>query len=349
VGHFSDALKALSLLFFLPVLAFADEASVPPGMVKIPGGEFTMGSDAPYAFANEKPAHRVSVTPFFLDIHPVTNAEFAKFVDVTGYKTVAERAVDWEEIKKQVPSGTPKPSEEVLQAGSLVFKSTNGPVDLRDISNWWRWTPGANWRHPEGPGSSINGRENHPVVHIAWEDAVAFSTWVGKRLPTEAEWEFAARGGLDGARYACGDSEKKDGQFMLNRWTGKFPYHNDLKDGFCGTSPVGAFPGNGYGLFDMGGNVWNWCSDIYSGDAFKERAKEGCLFTDPKGPLESRTIPGDPSERSVPGTLQRVIKGGSFLCHPDYCESYRLSARRGSPPDTATSHTGFRCAMDAAN
>ncbi len=327
--------------------AVAVFAEPPPGMLLIPGGEFTMGSDAPYAFPNEKPAHRVSVRSFFLDAHPVTNAEFAKFIEATGYKTIAERAVDWEEMKKQVPPGTPKPPDEVLQPGSLVFKPTDGPVDLRDMSSWWHWTNGASWRQPEGPGSSIQGRENHPVVHIAWDDAVAYAKWAGKRLPTEAEWEFAARGGLDGARYAWGDSEKKDGKFMANRWTGKFPYHNDLKDGFFGTSPVGSFPANGYGLFDMGGNVWNWCSDLYSGDAFVERAKNGCLCSDPKGPLESRTIPGDPSPPTVPGALRRVIKGGSFLCHPDYCESYRPAARRGSPPDTGTSHIGFRCALDA--
>ncbi len=306
-----------------------------------------MGSNAPYAFANEKPAHRVSLTPFYLDIHAVTNADFAKFVEATGYKTIAERPVDWSEIKKQVPPGTPKPPDEVLKPGSLVFKPTDGPVDLREMSSWWHWTNGADWQHPEGPGSSIKGRENHPVVHIAWDDAVAYAKWAGKRLPTEAEWEFAARGGLDGARYAWGDSEKKNGKFMLNRWTGNFPYLNNLNDGFSGSSPVWAFPANGYGLFDMAGNVWNWCSDIYSGDAFHSRAEEGCLCSNPKGPFATSTIPGDPSPPTVPGNLQRVIKGGSFLCHPDYCESYRPSARRGSPPDTSTSHIGFRCAMDA--
>jgi formylglycine-generating enzyme required for sulfatase activity len=343
-GIFS-VLKSLLLILFFTLPALADP--VPSGMVKIPGGEFAMGSEASYAFANEKPVHRVSVAAFFLDVHPVTNAEFAKFVEATGYKTIAERPVDWEEMKKQVPPGTPKPPDEVLKPGALVFRSTEGPVDLRDMSKWWHWTNGADWRHPEGPGSSIEGRENHPVVQIAWEDAMAYAKWAGKRLPTEAEWEFAARGGLESARYAGGDSEKKDGHYLMNRWTGKFPYHNDLKDGFFGTSPAGAFPANGYGLFDMGGNVWNWCSDIYSGDTFLDRANGGSSCSDPQGPLESRTIPGDPSPPTVPGALQRVIKGGSFLCHPDYCESYRPAARRGSPPDTGTSHIGFRCARDA--
>jgi len=234
-----------------------------------------MGSDADYAFPNERPAHRVKVKPFFLDIHTVTNAEFSKFVKATGYVTIAERAVDWEEMKKQVPPGTPKPPADVLATGSLVFQPSKGPVDLRDLSAWWQWTHGASWSHPEGPGSSIAGRENHPVVQIAWADANAYATWAGKRLPTEAEWEFAAAGGNEGYRYAWGNEERPGGRFMLNRWTGQFPYHNDASDGFAGTSPVGSFPANGYGLYDMSGNVWNWCSDIYRADVFAERSQSG--------------------------------------------------------------------------
>ena len=320
-------------------------------MVLIPGGEFLMGSDAGYAFPNERPAHRVKVKPFFLDIHPVTNAEFSKFVKATGYVTIAERAVDWEEMRKQVPPGTPKPPADVLAPGSLVFQPTKGPVDLRDLSAWWRWTHGASWSHPEGPGSGIAGRENHPVVHIAWEDANAYAAWAGKRLPTEAEWEFAAAGGDEGKRYAWGNEERPDGRFMLNRWTGQFPYRNDASDGFAGTSPVGSFPANVYGLYDMGGNVWNWCSDIYRADAFAERSQSGEICCDPAGPKTTqgeKVIPGDPSPPTVPGVERRVTKGGSFLCHPDYCESYRPSARRGTPPDTGSSHVGFRCAKDAA-
>lgn len=321
----------------------------PPGMVLVPGGEFTMGSDEDWAFPNEKPAHRVRVAPFFLDAKPVTNAEFAAFVDATGYKTVAKRPVDWDELKKQLPPGTPKPPAEMLAPGSLVFRQTTDPVDLRDMSKWWMWTPGASWKHPEGPSSSIAGRENHPVVQIAWEDAQAYAKWAGKRLPTEAEWEFAARGGLKDNRYAWGDEENPDGQFSLNRWTGDFPWRNDSSDGFVGTSPVAAFPPNGYGLFDMGGNVWNWCSDFYRGGTFAARAgdEKGCC--DPKGPgdsIETVPVPGDPSPPTVPGAERRVMKGGSFLCHPSYCESYRPAARRGTPPDTGSSHVGFRCAMD---
>ena len=308
-----------------------------------------MGSDAPYAYANEKPAHRVEVTPFYLDVKPVTNADFAKFVEATGYVTVAERPVDWEEMKKQVPPGTPKPADEVLQPGSLVFKPTEGPVDLRNMGNWWRWTHGASWRHPEGPGSTIEGRGDHPVVQIAFEDARAYAKWAGKRLPTEAEWEFAARGGLEEHRYAWGNEERPDGKIMVNRWTGDFPYRNDAGDGFVGTSPVGAFPANGYGLYEMGGNVWNWCSDLYRADTFAARAGNEQSCCDPKGPdttTGERPLPGDPSPPMVPGAIRRVIKGGSFLCHPDYCESYRPSARRGTEPDTGSSHVGFRCAMD---
>ena len=324
----------------------------PEGMVLIPGGEFNMGSEANFAFPNEKPVHRVKVAPFFLDVYPVTNAEFVKFVEATGYKTVAERAVQWDEMKKQLPPGTPKPPEDVLQPGSLVFRKTSGPVDLRDMSQWWVWTAGASWKHPEGQGSSIQGRENHPVVQIAWEDARAYAKWAGKRLPTEAEWEFAARGGHEGRRYAWGDQDRQDGKIMLNRWTGDFPYRNDEQDGFAGTSPVGSFPPNDYGLYDMGGNVWNWCSDLYRADAFANRAGGGAVCCDPQGPASvegEKPIYGDPSPPTVPGAERRVMKGGSFLCHPSYCESYRPAARRGTSPDTGSSHVGFRCAMDGSS
>ena len=347
IGFFRTTAVA-ALLALLTGCGPSDQG--PAGMVLIPGGEFNMGSEANFAFPNEKPVHRVQVAPFFLDAHPVTNAEFAKFVEATGYQTVAERAVVWEEMKKQVPLGTPKPPDDVLQPGSLVFRPTSGPVDLRDMSQWWIWTTGASWKHPEGEGSSIKGRENHPVVQVAWEDAQAYAKWAGKRLPTEAEWEFAARGGLDGWRFAWGDQENPAGKMMVNRWTGDFPYRNDSKDGFVGTSPVGSFSPNGYGLYDMGGNVWNWCSDLYRADTFAERADANAVCCDPKGPPSAageKPMPGDPSPPTVPGAERRVTKGGSFLCHPSYCESYRPAARRGTSPDTGSSHVGFRCAMDA--
>lgn len=327
------------------------EPSPLSGMVRIPAGSFVMGSDESYAFPNEKPAHKVTLNAFYIDINAVTNADFAKFVSATGYVTTAERPVDWEELKKQVPPGTPKPAPEMLQPGSLVFQKTDGPVNLRNIANWWRWTSGASWRHPEGPGSDIKGRENHPVVQVSWEDATAYAKWAGKRLPTEAEWEYAARGGLSGARYAWGNEPRPEGKYMANTWTGEFPYRNDAADGFSGTAPVGSYPANGYGLHDMSGNVWNWCSDVYHGSTFAMRCQDpercgnphGPMLTDPESPL-----PGDPSPPSVPGAERRVTKGGSFLCNPSYCESYRPSARRGTPPDTGTSHVGFRCAQDAS-
>ena len=308
-----------------------------------------MGSDAPYALPNERPAHRVKVSPFLMDIRPVTNDDFAKFVKATGYRTIAERPVDWEVMKHQVPPGTPKPADEMLVPGSLVFHPTKGPVPLDDLSVWWEWMPGACWNHPEGPGSTLEGRGNLPVVQVAWEDAAAYAAWAGKRLPTEAEWEVAARGGLEGKRYAWGDEEHPGGRWMANRWNGAFPWRNDGVNGFRGVAPAGSFPPNGYGLFDMAGNVWNWCSDLYRADTFADRIRDHHACCDPKGPTAPRgeaPMPGDPSPADVPGAEQRVAKGGSFLCSPDYCESYRPSARRGMPPDTGTSHVGFRCAAD---
>ena len=267
----------------------------------------------------------------------MTNAEFRKFVDATGYKTTAERPVDWVELKKKLPPGTPKPPDEMLQPGSLVFAPSTGPVDLRNMNAWWRWVKGTSWQHPEGLGSDLSGRENHPVVQVSWDDAVAYATWAGKRLPTEAEWEFAAKGGLKGKRYAWGDELKSDGKFMANTWTGEFPYKNTAEDGFAGTAPVRSFPANAYGLYDMGGNVWNWVSDLYRPDVHVLLANEPVCHN-PTGP-QSSWNPGHPGE-----TGEHVTKGGSFLCNPSYCESYRPSARRGTPSDTGMSHIGFRCA-----
>jgi formylglycine-generating enzyme required for sulfatase activity len=283
---------------------------------------------------NERPAHRVHVDGFWIDEHPVTNAEFRKFVEATGYITIAERKPDWEELKQQLPPGTPKPPDNLLVPGSLVFTPPPNPVPLDSLANWWAWTPGADWRHPEGPGSNIFARENHPVVQVAWEDAAAYAKWAGKRLPTEAQWEYAARGGLEGKRYSWGNEFRPKGRHMANTFQGEFPYASKPEDGFSGTSPVRSFPPNGYGLYDMAGNVWQWTGDWYRADTFSEQAGKGHC-ENPTGP-EKSFDPGDPY------APKRVIKGGSYLCHVSYCESYRPSARRGTPPDTGSSHVGFR-------
>jgi len=290
-------------------------------MVRIPAGTYTVGTDDPRSYPNERPARRVELDAFWIDATPVTNAEFAAFVEDTGYVTTAETPVDWDELKKQLPPGTPKPPADQLRPGSLVFTPPDHAVDLRQIAHWWTWTPGASWRHPEGPGSDIKGRMDHPVVQVSWNDATAYAQWAGKRLPTEAEWEAAARGGLEGKRYAWGDTFQPDGKWMANTWTGTFPHRNTAADGFPRTAPVRSFPANGYGVYGMGGNVWNWTADIYG-----ERPGAEPLADDPR----------------------RVTKGGSYLCHVDYCESYRPSARRGTPYDTGMSHIGFRCVSDEA-
>jgi formylglycine-generating enzyme required for sulfatase activity len=315
----------------LIVMALAE----PPGMVWIPGGVFTMGSADIHAQPDEMPPHQVRVEGFWMDQTEVTNAQFRAFVVATGYITTAEIPPDWEVLKKQLPPGTPKPPDEVLVASSLVFKATTHPVPLTDVTSWWAWVAGADWRHPEGPGSSIEGKDDHPVVHVSWDDAEAYAKWAGKRLPTEAQWEMAARGGLGGMAYVWGD-EPIDAQ-RANVWQGSFPHENTAADGFAMTAPVKSYPPNGYGLYDMAGNVWEWVADWYRPDTYR-RAADG-EAVDPKGPDASF----DPAEPTVP---KRVNRGGSFLCHASYCAGYRPSARMKTSPDTSLSHMGFRCVKD---
>ncbi len=316
-------------------------AASPEGMVWIPAGEFSMGSTDPLARPDESPVHRVRVDGFWIDATEVTNAQFAKFVEATGYKTIAERPVDWEELKKQVEPGTPKPPDSMLQPGSLVFSPPDHPVNLRDFSQWWRWVNGANWRQPGGPGTSIVGKENEPVVQVSWQDAAAYARWAGKSLPTEAQWEFAARGGLDGKVNVWGD-EPVDAK-RCNTWQGHFPDKNTAEDGFARAAPVKSFPPNGYGLYDMAGNVWEWCSDQYEPDAYAKRvaAAGGAdrVVANPSGPAHSR----DP--RNPFASELRVQRGGSFLCNDVYCASYRPGARMAGAPDTGSQHVGFRCVM----
>jgi sulfatase modifying factor 1 len=317
----------------------ADE--IPPDMVWVPGGEFTIGSTSPDARPDEQPTHRVRVDGFWIDATEVTNAQFQAFVSATHYVTTAQRAPDLNEIMSQMPPGTPAPSKEMLVPGSLVFTPTDHAVPLDDIRQWWRWTPGADWHHPEGPASSIEGKDDHPVVQVSWDDALAYSTWAGKRLPTEAEWEFAARGGLEGRHFVWGDEPVSDTRPQCNIWQGEFPYNNRATDGYPRTSPVKAFAPNGFGLYGMAGNVWEWCHDWYSPETYRERAGQGAT-DNPQGPQRSL-------DRRRPQMPQRSQRGGSFLCNATYCSSYRPSARMGCSPDTGMSHVGFRCVKPSAS
>jgi len=301
-------------------------------MIWLPGGTFQLGSDRFYP--EERPVHRVTVPGFWMDSHPVTAEEFRRFVKATGYVTVAERPLE----RADYPDADP----DLMVPGSLVFHRTPGPVDLRDYRKWWAYVPGACWRHPEGPGSDCRRRERHPVTHVAYSDAQAYAAWAGKELATEAEWEYAARGGLDGAVYAWGDEFAPDGVMMANTWQGEFPWQNLLTDRYERTSPVGAFPPNGYGLYDMTGNVWEWTCDYF---APRHRAEPpgGCC-----APGAARAGPagtGRPGAGGGGRFRRMVIKGGSHLCAPNYCLRYRPAARQGETEDTATSHLGFRCVL----
>jgi sulfatase modifying factor 1 len=294
-------------------------------MVWVPGGTFLMGDERFYP--EERPVHRVTVDGFWMDEHPVTNAEFRRFVKATGHVTVAERPLD--------PADFPGADPALLVPGSLVFHPTEGPVDLRDYRNWWSYVPGACWTRPNGPGSSLGGRERHPVVHVAYEDAEAYTAWAGKSLPTEAEWEFAARGGLEGAIFVWGDEFAPKGRMMANTWQGEFPWQNLELDGYAGISPIRSFRPNGYGLYDMAGNVWEWTRDFHTLGHSGEADKPCCV---PRNPRVD--TPTSHPDETFP---RKVIKGGSHLCAPNYCLRYRPAARQGEAIDTSTGHIGFRC------
>lgn len=309
-------------------------------MVFVEGGEFMMGTNEADAYEHERPAHPVQVDGFWMDCTEVTNRQFKAFADATGYKTVAERKPEWEELKQQLPPGTPPPPPEVLQPGSMVFSAPDADVPLENIEGWWKWVAGACWKSPEGPGSTLEGRWDHPVVHIAWEDAQAYAAWTGKRLPTEAEWEYASRGGLVGKRFAWGNDFTEKGKYMANTWQGKFPSVNVRSDGYTGTAPVKSYAANDYGLYDMIGNVWEWTADWYDADAYRKTGKLS-LVKNPQGPEQCHN-PGNNYAR------ERVTKGGSFLCADNYCINYRPSARRGTAYDSGASHIGFRCVKDRA-
>jgi formylglycine-generating enzyme required for sulfatase activity len=298
-----------------------------------------MGSDNADSKKDEKPPHKVKVTGFWLDATPVTNKQFKEFVDATGYITTAEKAPTLEEIMSQVPPGTPSPAPELLIPASLVFKPTSGPVSLKSNRSWWEWKAGANWKQPLGADSSIEGKEEHPAVQISWYDAVAYAKWAGKRLPTEAEWEFAAYGGKEkNPLYSWGDEEFCEENPQVNIWQGEFPYKSTKPNGYMGTTAVTTFKPNPYGLYDMGGNVWQWCSDLYHAMHYQNEEKKG-IVENPKGPTTSL----DPDE---PFATKHVHRGGSFLCHRSYCKGYRITARMKTCPDTSLNHLGFRCAKD---
>jgi formylglycine-generating enzyme len=298
------------------------------GMVWVPGGAFMMGSNRHYP--EEAPAHRVTVDGFWIDVEPVTNAKFDRFVQATGYVTLAERPAN--------PENYPGAKPELLEPSSVVFVKPSHRVDLRNPYNWWKYVHGADWRHPRGPETSIAGLESHPVVHVAYEDVEAYCKWTNRELPTEAEWEYAARGGLDGAEFAWGNEYEPNGKAMANTWQGEFPIQNLAADGFEWTSPVDVFPRNRYGVYDMIGNVWEWTTDWYQ--PHSNVSQSCCAAINPRGGAREQSYDPRMSNIRIP---RKVMKGGSYLCAPNYCRRYRPAARMGQPIDTSTCHLGFRC------
>ena len=307
--------------------------AMPKGMVLVPEGILNMGGDNEQADANEYPKHQVKIKAFYMDATEVTNAEFKSFVKATNYQTVAERQLDWEEMKKQLPPNTPKPPDSIMAPGALVFVPTNQPVQLNDPGQWWRWTIGANWKHPEGPESNINEKMDYPVVQIAWEDAQEYCKWAEKRLPTEAEWEWAARGGKENMIYPWGNESVNEGKAKANFYQGVFPFQNTKKDGFESTAPVKSFSSNDYGLYDMSGNVWEWCSDWFDTGYYERKISK----------ISTASGPNKSHNPQMPYQQEKVIRGGSFLCNDSYCSGYRNARRMGSTTDTGLNHTGFRC------
>nr|WP_206002556.1 formylglycine-generating enzyme family protein [Paraburkholderia antibiotica] len=325
-----------------------DGTQGPRGMVWVPEGTFLMGSTSRLALPNEGPPHPVTLSGFWISQYDITNAEFASFVKATGYTTTAEQAPRWEDLAVQLPPGTPRPADSELVAGALVFTGTDQPVPLQDYSLWWQFVPGADWRHPLGPASSLAGKDLRPVVQVSHRDALAYASWAGGRLPTESQWEYAARGGLEQADFVWGNEVPANTATRANVWrddVSRFPVVPRATEKVAvGTMPVGSFDANGYGLYDMAGNVWQWTADWYRADAFRQLAARspGKPAVDPAGPCDSF----DPDEQGVsPAAPKRVTRGGSFLCSETYCQSYRTSARRGTDPMNSMSHLGFRIVM----
>ena len=343
-SHVLPVFSAACLIGGLSVSASGSVEDAPPGMVWIPGGEFSMGTNDPTKMLcggtgndpmpDARPIHRVAVDGFWMDATAVTNEQFQRFIEATSYVTVAERKPKAEDFPGVPP--------EALVPGSIVFTPTQEAVPLDNYIAWWRYEPGADWRHPLGPKSDLKGAEKLPVVQVSYDDAQAYAKWAGKRLPTEAEWEFAARGGLEGKPFTWGDDLKPGGKWMANIYQGKFPVKDTGLDGFTGVAPVAKFPPNGYGLYDMAGNVWQWCSDWYRPDYYEQLAKVGAVARNPQGPRESF----DPAE---PGVPKRVQRGGSFLCSDQYCSRYMVGSRGKGEPSSAANHIGFRCVLAAGS